>query len=572
MLPHSLSERNRAIMRVMDYLTIEEAAHRLNVSIATARRWAAAGKIPASKSGKQWVVDGSALSGKRRRGRKVTGQALDLQAALRHVHRTDLAEEPVPDILKHADELGDEGAVLVAAQRRLSGSGPDPAIEIDVDKTAIFTRRMTNLGLEDRVAYQAAVASFADRVEARTPSAVFSARLSSNSRYFMKRGPDQWAKWRMDALRKLVPGQEWLAATDLTAYFDTISHRLLIADIESLNVDPSVVAALREMLREWSISDGVGLPQGPNASRLLGNLFLLPVDEAMLEDGWNYSRYLDDIRIVTESRADAVKAIRKFQQECSLRGLIVSSGKTELLFGDKAKESLVSSSQLAAVDYWFHAQVPSLARDELKKILKQALRPKANIDTRKARFSLWRLAQLKEASVLRQVLKRLEDLAPLASVVAAYLQPFTSRKAVIQGLVDFLADPSRCYSTYLATWLFAAMLEHPGPLPRGWLDQALRRLKDRNQPDFLRAVAAVVVGRGQRAADVSWMKREISREHDPSVLRALAVGLHCAGQLDRGTRKKMIARVPKLRRTVDYLEGGSRLPSLVYTDRWVEVP
>jgi hypothetical protein len=68
------------------------------------------------------------------------------------------------------------------------------------------------------------------------------------------------------------------------------------------------------------------------------------------------------------------------------------------------------------------------------------------------------------------------------------------------------------------------------------------------------------------------MKREISREHDPSVIRALAVGLHCAGQLDRATKKKIIARIPQLRRTIDYLEGRSRLPSLVYTDRWVEVP
>jgi excisionase family DNA binding protein len=556
----------------MENLTIEEAASRLGISIATARRWAAAGKIPATKSGKQWVVDGVRLSGKRPlRPRQPGPNPVDLEAALGHVRRTDLAEAPVPDILRHVDELDDQDSILSASRRRLEGSGPGSAIEIDVDKTSIFTRRMTCLEPADRVAYQAAVSSFADRVEARTPAAVFSARLSTDTRYFFKRGPEQWAKWRMDALKKLVPGREWLVAADLTAYFDTIPHRLLFAEIESLNVDSSIVAVLREMLRDWGTTDGIGLPQGPNASRLLGNLFLLPVDEAMLEAGWDYSRYLDDIRIVTHSRADAVKAVRQFQRECLRRGLIVSSAKTHLLHGEKAKESLVGSLQLATVDYWFHANVPSLARRELKTILRQALRPEVNIDARKAKFSLWRLAQLRESGVLGKVLNRLEDLAPLASVVAAYLQPFIARKKVANGLVDFLADPSRAYSPYLTTWLFAVILEHPGQIPRALIDQALKRTRNRNEPEYLRSVAAVVVGRGQRASDIAWMKREISHEHSPSILRAFAVGLYWAGQLDKGTQKKLIGRAPQTRQTIEYLQGRTRLPSLVYTGRWLDL-
>ena len=298
----------------MDFLTIEEAADRLGISIATARRWAAAGKIPASKSGKQWVVDGSRLRPGQPRSRRPGRDLVDVETSLEHVRRTDLTEAPVPDILRHADELEDRDRVLSDARSRLEGSGPGPAIEIDVDKTSIFTRRMINIPLSDRVAFQAAVSSFADRIEARTPSSVFSSRLSDDSRYFMKRGSEQWAQWRAQVLKKLVPGKEWLVETDLTAYFDTIPHRLLFAEIESLNVDPNIVGVLREMIREWSTSDEVGLPQGPNASRLLGNLFLLPVDEAMLEAGWDYSRYLDDIRIVTASRAEAVQAVRQFQK------------------------------------------------------------------------------------------------------------------------------------------------------------------------------------------------------------------------------------------------------------------
>jgi excisionase family DNA binding protein len=553
----------------MEYLTIDEAALRLGISIATARRWAANGRIPAVKSGKQWIVDGSGLTGKRRPPRSSTRLTDDLDQALRYVRHTDLAETPVPDVLRHADELENEAAILAAARSRLEGAGPGVAIEIDVDKTPFFTRRMTGLHLEDRIAYQAAVASFADRVESRTSPSVYSARLSEDPRYFFKKGTTEWAKWRKGTLGKLVPGHEWLVSTDLTSYFDTISHRLLLADVEALGADRHVVSALREMLREWSGTEGTGLPQGPNASRLLGNLFLLPVDEAMLSADWEYSRYLDDIRIVTETRADAVRALRQLHRECQTRGLIISSSKTELLHGEKAKDSLVGSLRLSNVEYLLKSQVPDLAREELKSILEQALNPEVAIDVRNAKFSLWRLTQLREPDVLPLVLARLEDLAPVATVVAAYLQPFIAEKAVITGVASFLRDPSRSYSQYLCTWLFAAMLEHPGPQPQAWTDQALKRVKDRNQPDYLRAVAAAVVGRGRRTGDISWMRKEISREHNPVVLRGFAVALFWAGRLDGPTGKRLASGRPHLKRTVDYLKGRTRLPSLVSTRRWL---
>jgi excisionase family DNA binding protein len=464
--PGTLSERNRAVMSDKDTtLTIEEAALRLEVSVATARRMAASGRITARKTGKQWIVDGTNLRPQRPQRRVSAKRVVDVEQALRHVQRTDLTEVWVPDVLHQADRLADAGALLAAAQARFEGTPVGAAIEVEVDKTAIFMRWATSLDVEDRVAYQAAVGSFADRVEGQTPDSVFSARLSSDHRYFFRHGPRQWVAWRRYVRSQLEAEREWMVKTDLTAYFDTIPHRLLIAEVESLNVDRAVVETLSEMLRTWAAVPGLGLPQGPNASRLLGNLYMLPVDRAMLDAGWIYSRYMDDIRIVTATKADAVKALRQFQGECRARGLIISSSKTELLFGDDARRSLEGEADLAAADYLMKGDASALARTELKAILKRALKSDVRVDERRAKFSLWRLAQLREASVLGRVLTRLEDLAPLASVVAAYLRPFVSRKRVVEGLSTFLADSARSYSPHMATWLFAVMLEHPDPLP-----------------------------------------------------------------------------------------------------------
>ena len=545
-------------------LTIEEAATRLGVSVATARRMAATGRIPARKSGKQWVVDGTRLAQRQTRRRVLSKPVVDLDRALEHVQRKDLAELWVPDVLRHADVLADPGAVLAAARSRYEGTPPGAAVEVEVDKTAVFTRWATLLDVEDRVAYQAAIASFADRVEAQTRDSIFSARLSPDPRYFFKHGTHQWVAWRKFVLAQIISGQEWIVKTDLTAYFDTIPHNLLMAEIETLNVDRTVAATLAEMLRTWAAVDGVGLPQGPNASRLLGNLYIIPVDRAMLDAGWNYSRYFDDVRIVTSTKGQAVEAVRRFQKECRDRGLIVSSGKTELLYGDEARKTLEGEGDMAFADYLMNANVSALARKQLKAILTKALKSDVRVDERRAKFSLWRLAQLREGGVLGRVLRRLEDLAPVASVVAAYLRPFITRPRVVESLAAFLGDTARAHSPHLATWLFAAMLEHPGTLPAEWADQAARRVKDRNQPAFLRAVAAVVMARGGRAADITWMKNDIQREHDPAVLRGYAVGLHWRRELDKGTQRRLISRSPRLATTVDYLQGRVVLPSLVY--------
>lgn len=547
------------------HLTIEEAATRLGVSVATARRMAADGRIPATKSGKQWIVDGSRFPEGRPRRRAPTRPAADVATALRHVRTTDLAEAWVPDVLRHADVLADEPAVLAAAASRLQGAPPGMASEVEIDKTVIFTRFGTLLDVADRVAYQAAVASFASRVDSQTPDEVFSARLSTNPRYFLKHGTKQWAAWRDYVRGQVERGDEWLVETDLTAYFDTIPHRLLVAEVESFNADPAVVAAINDMLRAWVLVPGYGLPQGGNASRFLANLYLLPVDRVMLASGWKYSRFLDDVRIAAPTKSDAIRAIRQFQKECRVRGLIVSSGKTRLLHGTEAIASLATDHDLAAASYLMDTNLSALARKELKMILRRALRDDARLDVRRARFSLWRLARLREGGVVRQVLNQLENLAPIASVVAAYLRPFIQRKSVINALAAYLNDPVRCQSSYMATWLFAAMLEHPGKLPASWASVAAQRVKDRNEPVYLRGVAALVLARGELAADVAWIKSECRREHDPAMLRAYAVALHWVHQLDKGTQGHLVQRVPTLSATLAFLKGRQALPSLVFS-------
>jgi excisionase family DNA binding protein len=553
----------------VEYLTVEEAAERLHVSVATVRRRAAAGELPARKSGKQWLIEGDQLQeSQSRHDRRAfpPPPTVHLESALRHVRATDLSELWVPDILRYEDRLSAQDEVLATAAKRFYGDPPEPATEVDVAKTPFFTRSAILISLEDRVAYQAAVGAIASQADAALPSEVFSARLSTDSRWFLKRGTTMWLAWQRKVRKQISLGYPWMIKTDLVSYFDHIPHRLLLDEISSLNPDPKVPAALRRMLDMWAVVPGIGIPQGPNASRLLGNLYLLPVDRAMIAAGHKYFRYMDDIRIVGKTRVEVIAGMRLLEKECRRRGLVMSAAKTEMLHGAAARADGLHTDRDLAKYFLDSDQLPK-ARTELKKILKSALKVEGHPDASGAKFSLWRLTMIREHTVLRSVLEHLDDLAPVATVVAAYLTHFMARDRVVEGISQFLSDPGRSYSTSLTTWLFAAMLEKRNPLPSEWAVISGRFTKDRNQPSYLRAISASVFARSGSAADIGWLKSEIAREYEPALLRAYAAALHRVGALDSVTANALVSKSPDLSATVRYLQDRSTLPSLIERDR-----
>lgn len=552
-------------MTDIDFITVDEAARRLGVSIATARRMASSGKIRAAKAGRQWLVDSSSLPPTFRKRRLSRASSLDFECALQHVKTTDLVQAWVPDVLRYEDALAQPGRLLAQAADIIANLNPGPAVEVEVDKTLIFTRPGILLSLPDRIAYQAVVGSFAARIEAETPDSVFSARLSDDPAAFLKPGAEQWVHWRKSVVEQLDDASPWLVKSDLTAHFDTVSLDPLIAELASLNIDPGRLEVLRAMLDTWQPVRGTGLPQGPNASRLLANVHLLPVDRAMLRSGFRYSRFMDDVRIVASSRIEAVESIRTFQRECRTRGLIVSSSKTQLLHGEEAKRSLEDSNDLALIEYLMDHGLIRLSRRRLQSVLRKAIARKLHIDDRRVRFSLWRLAKLRDNATLGLVLRHLEDLGPHAQILARYLRPFITRPSVVRGLGEFLADDDRARSRYLVAWLLAAMLEHPSPVPKQWAHEARRRAFDRNQPSYLRALAVVVTVRAGEAADVARVRAEIAHEYDPAMLRAYVVALFAAGELTDDIQRRLRRR-QDLHTTIDYLAGRESLPSLVHWD------
>jgi len=499
---------------------------------------------------------------------------VDLEQALLHITKQDLRQDVwVPDVLLYEDDLADPTNLIMAATERIdSHTAHDLAIEIPVPKSPFFHRNAVNLSLIDRLAFHAVVASFAEAIEEVASDSVYSARLSDKKTRLLRKGRNAWLAWRHAVVEELNNGSGYMVETDVTAYFDFVKHEILLQELQNLSPDKrQLIVPLRRMLKEWSRTQNTGIPQGPDASRVLGNFYLDVVDHRMGDIlSVKYFRYMDDIRIVGPSRSAVIRALQVLDQECRRRGLALSAQKTRLLVGQSAIDSM-NDPQLGKAHYAF--AYASKDGPELRKMLvslfTKALGPDGEVNTRHAKFSLWRLLLLRERSVLDRVLDSLEHLGPLGAIVPQYLYPWlrrTHRPNVQRKIANYLHNPERNTSPYLSCWLMAVMLDIPDAIPPDWIKYARSIGTDPAQAVYHRAIAFNVMALGRHNRDLTVLRDAVRREHDPEIVRAALVALQRVGALNRQTAQQA-KRIPGMEPTITYLRGRSDLPSLIFRDR-----
>jgi excisionase family DNA binding protein len=552
-------------------LTIEEAADRLGKPVSTVRRWVANGRLRGDKVGRQWLIDASLVP----KPAPVTGlpmpsasapRTVDVATSLTQLENRDLRDLWVPDILAYEDAVGERVSLLASAAAKLATPGPfDPMTIIEVPKTPFSTRPGSDFALDDRLAFHAAVASMAPRIERLLSDSVYSARLSSDHRYLNRKGRDQWLAWRRETVRLVENGYPWLVKTDVSSYFDNIEHRLLFADIDRVSADREVANALKRMLSEWAPVTARGIPQGPDVSRTLGNLYLIPVDEQMAAGEWRYLRFLDDIHVLGRTRRDVIEGVRTLEREARRRGLGLAGHKTQLLVGPEAAASLTEQA-LDRAQYWFDKAAPALARHELRGILRASLAKAGSLNSRYALFSLYRLRLLRDWYMIREVLANIEHLAPVSTAMIQYLYPFIGRTHVERGLLTYFLNRDRNVSPYVSTWLLAAYLDRGARVPDGIVVYAAEVCRDRNQPSYHRVVAANVMALGRRPSDIAWLTTNARAEFDPTLVRGYVVALARVSELSSAVMATVSGRAPRLTTTLNYLRGRSNLPSLIFPE------
>ena len=170
--------------------------------------------------------------------------------------------------------------------------------------------------------------------------AIFEADFCPNSYGFRpKRSPHQaLAAVRRSVLRRM----SMVIDVDLSRYFDTIRHAILLDKIAKRVQDPAVMHLIKQIL---TVGGSMGVPQGGPFSPLAANIYLNEVDwtfDAIRRktaegpyEALNYHRFADDIVITvsghSRKRGWAQRALQRLEEQLRPLGVTVNPEKTKLV-------------------------------------------------------------------------------------------------------------------------------------------------------------------------------------------------------------------------------------------------
>ncbi len=249
----------------------------------------------------------------------------------------------------YAYEVALEANLKDLRQRLLGGAfEPRHPERIYVPKASGLHRPLALLHIEDQIVLQAFANLAATRMQKQRArlqlKVVFSNILEKpDSIFFFRRWQDTYGAFLRCTKKHYEGGMRWVGDFDLSAFYDTISHELLLRTIYPRTTN-SDLDWISKCLRTWSSDRAVsghghGLPQGPLASDFLAECFLLPIDLA-LQKQRGYTRYVDDMRLFGATEDEVRANLIELEQYCRERGLIPQTGKFAIKRAQSVQEAM----------------------------------------------------------------------------------------------------------------------------------------------------------------------------------------------------------------------------------------
>lgn len=212
---------------------------------------------------------------------------------------------------------GDNLKELVASRLRNSAYGPKSPIEMEVPKgSRVSTKSAPIIGPnyfrpgtvllpEDRVVYhfigqEAQIVSEActdrSKVFSNLPSSLKGSGFASSSA--------QWSALKI-AFEKAVNSSKYtlVLRCDIAQYFWGINQHELVNQLEHQGLAPELVKLTERFLSSLTVDrSSRGIVQGSFSSDVLGNGYLLGLDEYVADTGYKHFRYVDDLYILFETQ------------------------------------------------------------------------------------------------------------------------------------------------------------------------------------------------------------------------------------------------------------------------------
>ena len=198
-------------------------------------------------------------------------------------------EDALPWLREHREEL--------LEQIRSEKYKPQPVRRKEIPKPDGGVRQLGIPTVIDRVIQQAI---------AQQLSPIFEPKFIDGSYGYR---PNRSAQQAIQKVKKYAEeGYTTAVEIDLSKYFDTLNHELLMNMVREEVRDKRVTDLIKKYLKSGVFAEGLlvkteeGSPQGGPLSPLLANIYLNKYDQEMTRRGVKVIRYADDIVILAKSK------------------------------------------------------------------------------------------------------------------------------------------------------------------------------------------------------------------------------------------------------------------------------
>lgn len=210
-------------------------------------------------------------------------------------------KEALPWLKEHKEEL--------LESIRNGSYKPSPVRRKDISKPDGGTRQLGIPTVIDRIIQQAIAQILIPIYEPQFSDASYGYR------------PGRSAKEAIRKVKKYAEeGYTHAVQVDLSKYFDTIGHDMLLNLLRQTIKDERVIKLIKKYLKSGIMENGVivrtekGTPQGGQLSPLLANIYLNEFDQEWAKRGMKHIRYADDIVILTKSKRAAEHQLESSKQ------------------------------------------------------------------------------------------------------------------------------------------------------------------------------------------------------------------------------------------------------------------
>jgi len=205
-------------------------------------------------------------------------------------------DEALPWLREHGDEL--------LESIRNGKYKPSPVRRVEIPKDNGGVRKLGIPTVIDRIIQQAT---------ALVLIPIYEPKFSDGSYGYR---PNRSAKDAISKVREYADeGYKYAVCLDLSKYFDTLNHELLMNMLRQNIKDKKLIDLIKKYLKSGVMENGIitkteeGSPQGGNLSPLLANIYLDKFDKEFEGRGVKVVRYADDIVLLAKSQRAAERLL-----------------------------------------------------------------------------------------------------------------------------------------------------------------------------------------------------------------------------------------------------------------------